>query len=343
MWVDYRKGNIVSSIEASGRKVAYKILNNRIVEAIVVALIATCFLVASAIDRWTGAKFEKAFIHQLHKASQDKLSNLRIAQIRHIFRKRYGLSKIRLKLAGGSYWLSIPCIVTGIDRKTGQQRKFMAKIINNMSALKHRYMTMLRNLGVFAGSISGDIGLKFDEYVDAREMIEFEQQCLIRMGETIDTPAVLGLHHLNEDDYVLVIEYIEGKPLSEVGLGSSEIDQIFHMLKMMHDNEFIHGDIKLDNFLLSNHRIYVVDCLKIGSTAPVVARSFDLICAICSLAEKAPVSMVIEYARKYFSDTELLNAGKLLDIAVSKVDIDLPGDKIEELRKSLGGPETLRV
>ena len=67
------------------------------------------------------------------------------------------------------------------------------------------------------------------------------------------------------------------------------------------------------------------------------ALEFDLACAICALAQKADVITVIEQARKYYSDKEISGAGSLLDIALAKVDLELPENKIKELKLALSG------
>lgn len=315
------------------KKVTYFLLMNRVVETVIVALMAAAFLATTIVDGLLGTRLERRFIDSLRSVSRDRLSRLRKTQIRYIFRCQYGLARISIRLAGGSYWLSIPCIVEG--RKKGARVKYMAKIINNQSALKHRYMTLLRNIGVLAGGA----GLWFEEYADAEDMASFEGHCLTRLREQgVNAPAVLGIHHLNQDDYMLVTEFIEGEPLSKVDLGAREVDEVLSLLKKMHDSRFIHGDIKLDNFLWSGGEIYVVDCLKIGSVDRPEALEFDLICALCSLCEKAPVATVMRLARQHFAEEDLLRAGILLDVAVGKVDIDLPPEKIRELRQELGNP-----
>lgn len=312
------------------QKAVYTLLYNRIVEAVIVAIIAACFLATTVIDGIFHTRLERGFITWLRDVSRDRLNPLRKAQIRFVFRCQYGLKRIKIRLAGGTYWLSIPCIVKGM--KNGIEVRYMAKIINARSALKHRYMTMLRNLGGFAEASE----LWFDEYADARDMVDFESHCLSRLKEqSIDAPRVIGVNRLNEDDYMLVIEYIDGKPLSEIPIGASEIDDLFGILSRMHVGGFIHGDIKLDNFLYSHGKIFVVDCLKIGKTARQVAEAFDLSCAICSLCEKVPVATVVGRARSFFSAEELKLAGNMLEMAAKKADIDLPEYKVMELRRAL--------
>ncbi|HUL61567.1 MAG TPA: lipopolysaccharide core heptose(II) kinase RfaY, partial [Methanocella sp.] len=179
----------------------------------------------------------------------------------------------------------------------------------------------------------------FDEYAGAKEMVSFERYCLARMkGELVNAPAVIGTFRLNEDDYMLVREFIEGKTLSDVPLDDKMLDQILGDVRLMHEHGFVHGDIKLDNFLVSEGTVYIVDCLKVGYTGFHEAKSFDLICTICAMCQKAPVSRVLEHAREYFSETELHQAGKLLDIAVSKVDIELSDEQVRELRRALSNP-----
>ncbi len=319
-----------TSISPLGR-VVHKVLNNRLVEAVIVALLAVSFLATAVIDGILRTHAKRRLIDSLRDVSRDRLNKLRKAQIKHVFRSRFGLSKIRIKLAGGSYWLSIPCIVEG--ERNGRKVKYMAKIVNDMSEIKHRYMTMLRNLGVLAGAAE----LRFDEYRGAKDMVSFERYCLTRMkGELVNAPAVIGTFRLNEDDYMLVREFIEGQTLSDVPLDDRMLDQILGDVKLMHEHGFVHGDIKLDNFLVSDGTVYIVDCLKVGYAGYHEAKSFDLICTICAMCQKAPVSRVLEHARLFFSEKDLRQAGQLLDIAVSKVDIQLPDEKVRELRRALG-------
>lgn len=314
------------------RRFASKIVENRLVESIIVFTVGTILLVLRVIDRLFRTRLRHSFVSKVHDISRDRLSVIRKAQIRFLFRKRYKLSHISVSLAGGSYWLSIPCIVAGIDRKTRQEKKYLGKIINNASALKHRYMTVLRNLGVLASGVE----FTFHEYLDALDMVKYERDSLMRLREhSIDVPEVYGVHKLNYEDYILVMEFIEGKPLSKMELNGDIADEVFRILKTMHDNGLFHGDIKLDNLLWANGRIVVVDCLKIDGNEPQKAEDFDLICAICALSQKLPVSLVLERARKYHSPEELRRSRELIGIALGKIDLELSAEKIEEIIKEL--------
>lgn len=325
--------DISALINKTLKRAAYIVLNNILVEILIISIIAACFLTTSMLDRVFHTRLKYVFLSKLRGISRDRLGPLRKAQIKYIFRLAYGLSRMRIRLAGGSYWLSIPCIVEGVDRRTGEDKRYLAKIINDRSAIKYKYITFLRNLAIMAGGAD----IRFEEYSNAWDMVRSERNCLEELrSRSVDTPAVLGLHRLNEDDYILIMEFIEGEPLSRVSIGRSEIDSVFRIVKTMHDNKLVHGDIKLDNFIYSNGRIFVIDCIRINRGAIHVAQSFDLICAICTLVEMAPMSTVMEYALKYFTQEELLHAGTMIDIAVTKADINLPEYKIRELKAVLG-------
>lgn len=322
------------------RKIAYGILNILAVEAVLVAVIAVVYVVVRSFDHVFHTHVRRALIDWIHGVSRDELNVFRKAQIKYVFKRQYGLKKVHTRLAGGSYWMSIPCVVEGVDRKTKQPRKYLAKIINDRSALLHRYMTVLRNLGVLAERAS----LTFDGHDGARDMIEFERNSLMLLkNRKISVPEVYGTHRLSADDYVLVMQFIEGRPLSEVELTDEVIGQIFSTLKTMEDTGVFHGDIKLDNFLFSEGRLYVVDCLKIDRREIWKAHDFDLVCAICALAQKVPVEQIVRQAEKYHSPEELNRAGRLLGVALNKVDLNLPEDRVQAIERALKREKEIKV
>ena len=314
------------------RKALHMIMNNIVVETMAVLLASAIFVLTSAVDHVFGTKLKRAFISWIQEASRDRLNVLRRAQIKHVFKRHYGLKKIKIRLAGGSYWLSVPCIVSGFDKRSRAAKKYMAKIVSDRSVIKHRYMTILRNLGVLADGAS----LKFDEYVDSMDMACFERENLTRLRRHgVRVPDVYGLYRLGGDDYMLVMEFIEGRPLSDCDLDRKKIEQAFATIRAIHDCGLFHGDVKLDNFMFSDGQVVIFDSLRIDPAQRDQALDFDLACAICALSQKADVVTVIEQARKFYSDKEIAGAGSLLDIALSKVDLELPEKKIRELKQAL--------
>ena len=326
-----KKRRRAEKANALARNISLLILNNIVVEAVIVAVLGACYLFTTATDRLFNTRFRRSFAGWMQKISADNLNVLRRAQIKYIFKRKYGLKKIRIKLAGGSYWLSIPCVVKGIDKKTHEEKKYLAKIINDRSTLKHKYLAMMRNVGLMMEGRA----LKFDEHHSPLEMGEFERRCLIGMRErSVNAPEVYGLHHLEADDYMLVMEFIEGRPLSDMDIDGEMLDDVLRALKSMHEGGVYHGDIKLDNFMYSRGKVYVFDCLKLDAPGKHAA-AFDLACLLCALAEKIPVGVILEHARRFFSARELKLASDMVDLALYKSDLELPEGNIRELKRGL--------
>lgn len=303
-----------------------------------VSIVASIYVILRAVDRVFHTKLKKGLIDAIHDLSRDDLSRIRKTQIRYLFAQKYNLKKTRIRLAGGNYWMSIPCIIEGTDKKTKVNRKYMGKIINDKSALKHRYMTILRRLGVLTEGTM----LEFMDHDDAQDMVEFERNWMILLkNRGISVPEVYGIHRLNPDDYILVMQYIDGTPLSKVALDETIVDQIFGILRIMHETGIFHGDVKLDNFLYSGGKIYVVDSLKINHLDPLRAHEFDLVCAICALAQYLPVDMIIRSAARHHPKEELAHAGKMLGLAINKAELDLPEEKVGEIRRTLEGMKAI--
>jgi RIO-like serine/threonine protein kinase len=208
----------------------------------------------------------------------------------------------------------------------------VGKIINDRSALKHRYMTTLRRLDVLVEGTK----LDFMDHLDAKDMVEFERDWMLLLKRKgISVPEFYGVHRLNYDDYILVMEFIEGQPLSKVRIDDAIVDQIFSTLKIMHDTGVFHGDMKLDNLIYSNGRIYVIDSLKINPNDPLRAQAFDLISIVLALARSMPVDRILASAKRYHSQEALKSAAEFLGMAQNKADIELSPEKIDEIRLSL--------
>jgi hypothetical protein len=333
----YNLANTMSRLQDALTGALYRVLNNEAVVAIVVAIIGLAFPIAMVLDHMFHTSFRAALVNRIRDITRDDLSTIRKAQIRYLFRRHYNLKNIRIRLAGGSYWMSIPCIIEGVGRKTRTPRKYMGKIINGRSAMKHRYMTILRRIGVLAEGAK----LDFMDHMDAEDMVAFERDWMVLLrSKGIRVPNVYGVHRLNHDDYILVMEFIDGQPLSKVEINEDIVDQIFAILKIMHETGVFHGDMKLDNLLYYHGRIYVIDCLKINPDDSLRAHQFDLICIILALAQRMPVDTILAIAARYHPGEELADTTQYMGIAMKKADLDLPPEKISEIRRSLGALKT---
>jgi tRNA A-37 threonylcarbamoyl transferase component Bud32 len=204
--------------------------------------------------------------------------------------------------------------------------------MNERSALKHKYMTLFRNIGVIAEGVE----LRFDDYHCGMEMGEYERYCLERLREaSVNAPKVYGLHKLGGGEYMLVMEFIDGRPLSKVEINGDLIGRLFNVLRTMRENGIFHGDVKLDNFMLSEGRVYVFDCLKVDRSGTQEAAAFDLACMLAALSDKVPVDAVMSYARRYFTGRELERAAEMIDMALFKADLDISEERKKELKESL--------
>jgi tRNA A-37 threonylcarbamoyl transferase component Bud32 len=320
------------ALERAGHAAGHAILNNFFVEAALVFLISVLYICAQGADRIFGTGIRRRLLNWMQAASRDRLNFLRKAQIRHVFKKKYGMKKIKIRPAGGSYWISIPCIVKGVCKKTRTERKFLAKVMNERSALKHKYMTLFRNIGVIAEGVD----IRFDDYHCGLEMGEYEQNCLEKLrNASVNAPKVYGLHKLGGGDYMLVMEFIEGKPVSKVEMSGDMMDKLFVILKKMRENGILHGDVKLDNFMLSNGRVYVFDCLNIGRSGIEEAAAFDLACLLCALSDRRPPADVISRARRFYSTYDLNRAAGMVDMALYKADLNLSEERKKDLKESL--------
>ena len=67
------------------------VLNNLIVEAIIVSLVSSIFVVLKITDKLFRSKTKYVFMETIHIISQDQLSSVRETQIKFLFRRVYAL------------------------------------------------------------------------------------------------------------------------------------------------------------------------------------------------------------------------------------------------------------
>lgn len=312
------------------RRVEYLLFNNTISDALTILVVGAIYKSAMVLDRVLHTEYKRAFVDWVQQVSKDRLNVIRRAQIKRVFRREYGLRRIKIRLAGGSYWLSIPCIVSGRD-KHRMEKRYMAKIVNDRSVIKHHLINALRNVGVRTEGAN----IRYGDYLDSRDMACAEHEYLKGLSDRgLRVPQVYGVYHLMADDYMVVMEFVEGRPLSDVPLDEAIVSRVFQALKAMQDQGMFHGDVKLDNFMWSKEGLVVFDSARLlGDTREIMA--FDLACAICALAQRVPTHEVVMEAKRYFSREEILDAARLIDAALLKSELELPENTVMEIKEEL--------
>jgi tRNA A-37 threonylcarbamoyl transferase component Bud32 len=307
------------SVSPDVTRLVYIALHNRAVESFIVYFIALLFMITRFVDATLHISLQKWLIGRLRKSSKGRPGNLRRAQLRHIIRNRYGLSGISIRLAEGAYWISMPCIIKGSGK--GGVVRYFAKVMDEQSAMKHRYMNRLRNM--VADSLGLDV--RFSDYSGPRDMAAFEKEMLDRMrAEGVDAPEAYGIHRIS-GGRVIVMEHIAGTPVSGPCMKNA-----FASLRKMHDAGLYHGDVKADNFICTERKAYLLDPLKMDDRGD--RKRFDLACALTSFSMSSPVNAVVDAALRYYTSEDLLGSTRYIEYALRRADINLPEEKAKELK-----------
>lgn len=88
--------------------------------------------------------------------------------------------------------------------------------------------------------------------------------------DKIDLVPLISFFDGGENLKILVLDFIDGKVLEKTDIIENPqlLGSIFNIIKTINCTGVIHRDIKLDNFIISFNRVYIIDfvyCCKIGS------------------------------------------------------------------------------
>lgn len=224
--------------------------------------------------------------------------------------ERYDREGVRVEFIETDNWLSIPCVV---------DREYFVKVITQQNSLVHALFTAGRNLGAVS---SGRQGF-FERAGTPLEMAERELEATRRMREVgIDAPEPVEAFEV-EGLGVLVLEYLpEFRPLGD--LSRSELgdvaDDLFGRLGRLHDHGLVHGDLRAENVLLCEGRIYFIDATTVREGAADTdsrgyedAEAYDLACALAMLAPRLGARTTVAAALAHYDAQALLRATEFLD------------------------------
>jgi tRNA A-37 threonylcarbamoyl transferase component Bud32 len=178
----------------------------------------------------------------------------------------------------------------------------------------------------------------FGIFETPHEMVHAQYQILKEIQRSwIPTAKPYGIHHVQGNVWLLITEYLTGKPLSSVEkLDSKQIDTVFSYLKKMHKKKIYHGDLKPDNIVIGR-KIYILDVGYLRKDAPKEEKqAYDLACILCSFLRYQPAEQIVRIAKKYYSLKKLQAALQYLEFVQMRPDIHFNDEMKTQLIFSLG-------
>jgi len=254
-----------------------------------------------------------------------------IQSIHDLMAEHYDLKDVTIKPLGvGGSRLSIPIRVEGVD-KNGNKVRYFAKILGNSELMTARTIQLFKN--IFLHSISKEP--MFDFNASAEQMAKHQYDLLHKIHEIgIPTAKPLGYYRLKGNLWLLVEEFLEAKPISNVSeITKDYLETAFDYLARMHKHGIFHGDIKPDNIMFAE-RVYIMDVGNFLDEAPEEEKkAYDLACTIASLLDYAPPEELVHLALKYFSKKDVIHAEEYIELIQRRPDINFSDKTKEELRE----------
>jgi hypothetical protein len=224
--------------------------------------------------------------------------------------ERHDREAVRVEFVQADNWLSIPCVV---------DEEFFVKVITRQNSFVHSLFTVGRNLGAVT---SGRWGF-FERVADPLEMAQRELEATRRMQDAgIDAPDPVEAFEVGGLG-VLVLEYLpDFRPLGDLDGDELEAvaEELFERLGRLHDAGLVHGDLRAENVLLCEDRLYFIDATSIDEGAADTegrgygeAEAYDLACALAMLSPRIGARAAVVAALDTYDAEALLGATAFLD------------------------------
>ncbi len=239
--------------------------------------------------------------------------------IHEIMARDFGLRGVSVRpLGSGGARLSIPVKITGID-KNGTAAKYFGKILGSTDIMTARTIQVAKNLYLQMNTRDP----MFDFARSTGDMAQHQFRTMKAIHELgIPTARPYGCYQLNEGLWLLVNEYLDAKPVTEIGTMSlDQMEEVFGYLRLMHSNKIFHGDVKPDNVMVGD-RLYILDVGRYLEEAPASQKqAYDLASQIASFLQFQPPQEIVRLARKYYSKEDLRSAAEYIELVQRRVDI----------------------
>ncbi len=268
----------------------------------------------------------------LQSALTDEFSHTFYGRLEDHLKRELQTDEVTVKrCTHGSHWISIPLKVN--VRTRGEPHSLFVKVITEKGLRNFNYAVESRNVRV---RILADLsGLRYSRATSKHDIVSYEATMLSRFrAARIYAPKPLRLSEM--DFYsLLMLEYIDGTPLGEGVLRREDAVRVLQIVRQLWDNQLVHGDVKLDNFVRTNDgRIYLIDCLNWSGSLQAAAR-YDLASAVYNLSRKLEPSAVLKAARGLFTALEINEALELIDLAGAQVDALTDEDNAFQIKAAM--------
>lgn len=233
--------------------------------------------------------------------------------------ERYDREGVRISVLEADNWLSTPCVV---------DEEWFVKVISPQNALVQALFTGVRNLGVFSRGEEGFFG----RFEDPIEMSQHELEATRRVREIgLNAPEPIETFSVGEFG-VLMLEYLpDFRTLDE--LPPAEVEtlapELFSALALMHENGLAHGDLRGENVLVHDGKLYFIDATNVREDGLSTARAYDIACALATLEPELGTKRTVDIAAERYEIEELLAARDFLDFVRLRPDHEFEATQLK--------------
>jgi tRNA A-37 threonylcarbamoyl transferase component Bud32 len=260
-----------------------------------------------------------------------------VRRAREVIAERYRLHQVRIRPVGArSARFSLPCVVTAHRR--GRPVRMFAKLIGSSDHFTAVTSQFLKNM--FLG-MNGRPAM-FDVADSALGMARYQHERLVEfVSSGVPTSHPIGYHDLDGIRALLLMEFVHGTPFSQVELTPALAEEAFSVIRHMHQKRLYHGDIKLDNLMLSpERRVYLLDVGRFRDGTPErEQRAYDVASMLCALSERMRVEDALAAGALKYPSADQKAAVMYVELTRNRPDFFLPEEVVGPLkaRLSAGG------
>src|SRR6056297_1490141 len=156
-------------------------------------------------------------------------------------------------------------------------------------------------------------------------MAEHELDATRQMRD-LDVNAPEPIEAFEHEGYgVVVLEYLpEYETIDSLSPAAVErfAEELFDSLARMHESKLVHGDLRGENVLIANDKLYFIDATKVSAAGIDDARAYGIACALAALEPLIGPRRTVEIAAEVYDGQILAGAERFLDFVNIRPDHD---------------------